>query len=224
VISILKELVDNYDLHGVNLDFTRWPPVADPKHDDFSVLTRFIKDIRRSLDEAAGKKGQKLALSASVVDGYHAGMNLAEQKIDLEGWLASGVLDFICVQAWEHAKYLALTKKYHTPYYAIQDQDSFKTPGGYRDDPEWRQEDRPDEDPVPGEELEEEPHLNNCLDPSEYDQGFLDRYRLGVDGVVLVNGGGNFARRLGHVEEMTQRTKSREIWGQEIGPSLTLLS
>jgi hypothetical protein len=157
------------------------------------------------------------------VEGYHAGMSLIEQKIDLEAWLAVGVLDFVCVQAWEQAKYLALARKYHTPYYAIQDQDSFKTPGGYRDDPEWLQEDRPDEDPLPGEELEEEPHLNNYLDPTEYDQGFLDRYRLGVDGVVLVNGGGNFARRLGHLEEIAQRARSGQLWGQEIGPGLTLL-
>lgn len=222
VIDLLVELAANYNLDGINLDFTRWPPVADPRGHDVSLLTLFIKEIRQSLNKIATKKGQKLALSASVVEGYHAGMSLIEQKIDLEAWLASGALEFVCVQAWEQAKYLALARKYRTPYYAIQDQDSFKTPGGYRDDPEWQQEDRPDEDPLPGEELQEEPHLNNYLDPVEYEQGFLDRYRLGVDGVVLVNGGGNFARRLGHVEEMAQRARVGQLWGHEIGPGLTV--
>ena len=179
--------------------------------------------MRQSLDAVVTKRKQRISLSVSVVEGYHAGMSLAEQKIDLEAWLASGTLDFVCVQAWEQAQYLALARKYHVPYYSIQDQDSFKTPGGYRDDPEWQQEDRPDEDPLPGEELEEEPHLNNSLDPTEYDRGFLDRYRLGVDGVVLVNAGGKFARRLGHVKEMGERAGTGQIWGQRVGPGIKLI-
>ncbi len=222
ILDILMELATLYDLHGINLDFTRWPPVADPKRHDVSVLTHFIREIRQSLDRVAQAKGRKMALSASVVEGYHAEMSLAQQKIDLEAWLASGTLNFVCVQAWDQAKYLALARKYHTPYYSIQDMDSFKTPGGYRDDPEWQQEDRPDEDPLPGEEFEKEPHLNNNLDPTEFDRGFLERYRLGVDGVMPVNAGGNFVRRLGHIDEMAARVKSGQVWGQEIGPALTL--
>lgn len=96
---------------------------------------------------------------------------------------------------------------------AIQDQDSFNTPGGYRDDPEWQQEeeDRPDEDPLPGEEFKEEPHLNNCLDPNT---GFLDGYRLGVDGVALVNAGGKFACRLDPTRSVLsiQQNTTRDFW------------
>ena len=38
---------------------------------------------------------------------------------------------------------------------------------------------------------------------------------LGIDGVCLVNNGGNFIRRLGHVEEMAERVKAGEAWGAE---------
>lgn len=215
-IDILMELATNYEVNGVSMDFTRWPPVADPSRHDSSVLTGFIKEVRHALDRVAQEKRRKLVLSAQVVDGYHADTNLVQQKIDLEAWLASRTLDFVCVQAWDHRQYLSWARRYHTPYYLIHDQDSFKTPGGYRDDPEWHQDDRPDEDPVPGEELEEQPHVGNSLDPTEYDAGFADRYKLDIDGVCLVNGGGNFARRLGHVDEFTDRVQRGERWGQKI--------
>ncbi len=220
ILDILIELATNYDVDGINMDFTRWPPVADPAHHDFNVLTTFIQEVRTALDRVSQKKGRKLALSAMVTDGYHANMNLVEQKIDLQGWLASKTLDFICVQAWDHRQYLSWAKRYKTPYYLIHDQDSFKTPRGYRDDPDWHQPDRPDEDPVPGEESRAQPHVNSALDPTECDEGFLELYKLGIDGVCPVNNGGNFVRRLGHVEEMAERVKLREVWGQRNGPGI----
>jgi hypothetical protein len=223
ISDILMELATNYDVTGISMDFTRWPPIADPARHDFNVLTSFIKEIRHSLDKVAQQKGKKIVLSAQVTDGYHAGMTLAEQKIDLEAWLASGALDFICVQAWDHHPYLSWAKRHHTPYYLIHDQDSFKIPGGWRQDPDWQQSDRSDEDPTPGEENQAQPHLNSSLDPTECDAGFLDRYKLGIDGVCLVNNGGNYARRLGHVQEMAERVTTGEAWGQKIGPIIEVL-
>jgi hypothetical protein len=160
-------------------------------------------------------KKRKLTLSAQVVDGYHAQMNLIQQKIDVEAWLATRTLDFICVEAWDHREYLAWAKRHHTPYYMIND-GSFKTPRGSYDDPDFRQADRPDEDPLPGEELEEQPHVDNSLDPTEYDAGFMDRYKLGIGGVCLVNTEANFARGLGHIDEIADRVQSGERWGQKI--------
>jgi hypothetical protein len=227
VLAILMELATNYDEDGVNLDFTRWPPIADPARDNFSLLTNFIAETRRRLDVVASRKNRKLALSAMVVDGYHARrngrpMSLEEQKIDLEAWLASGTLDFICVEAWDHSKHLALAKRFHTPYYAIQDQESIKVPGGHLDDPDWLVEGHRDHDPLPGEELESQPPVNASLDPMEYDQAFLPRYRMGVDGACIVNGGGNFLRRLGHMKEMAERVKTGKVWGQRIGPRIKI--
>ncbi len=216
IIDILKEMA-GYDADGINLDFTRWPPIADPARHGPEVLTGFIREVRQALP--------KIKLSVLVVDGYHAGMNLEEQRIDLEAWLATGAMDFICVQAWDQPKYLSLARRYGAAYYCISDQDSFNVPGGWRNDPDWQQEDRADEDPLPGEEFEAEPHLNSSLDPAEYDKGFLDRYRIGVDGVCVVNNfvGWRTMGRMGHVEEMAQRAKTGKIWGQEIGPGIEIL-
>jgi hypothetical protein len=221
ILATFKEIVKKYQPHGINLDFTRWPPVADPARHSCKVLTSFIHETRQMLDEVGQKKGQRISLSALVVDGYHAHATLADQKIDLEAWLSSGDLDFIGVQAWEHAPYLILAKHYGVPYYALQDNGSIRTDGV---DPEWVQEDRPDEDPLPGEEFEEHPHLNSSLDPTEYDEVALRYYQMGADGFSLINNfvGMHSTNRLGHVEEMSQRVKTGAIWGQVVGPTIKI--
>ena len=219
VIDLLRELAEQYVPDGINLDFTRWPPVADPARHDFDVLTSFIAEVWRMLEEVGRTVNRRIMLSAFVVDGYQAHATLAEQKIDLEAWLASGCLDFICVQAWEQAKYLAIARRHGVPYYSLQDNTSFRTPG---DDPEWAQEAHPDHDPGVGEELEEQPHLNSTLDPPECDAGVLEFHRLGVDGICWINTGMRSLGRLGHVEEMAERARTGQVWGQEIGPGIQI--
>jgi len=220
VLDLLAELAGNYDVDGINLDFTRWPPVADPQRHGCEVLTTFIADIRRRLDAVARARGRRIALSASVVDDYHAFCGLAEQRIDLEAWLAGGALDFICVQAWDIAPYVALARRHNVPLIAILDQESVDVPGGKRADPAWQQETRPDEDPLPGEEYADAPHVNSTLDPTEYDRGALRCYRAGADGIALVNAFGTYGRRLGHVDEIAQRVATGRIFGQSVSASL----
>jgi len=214
VADLLVELASAYDVDGINLDFTRWPPVADPERHGCDVLTSFLAEIRGALDGAARARGRRIGLSASVVDGYHAFSDLAGQRIDLEAWLASGALDFICVQAWDMAPYAALARRYGVPLYAILDQESVDEPRGKRFDPAWRQPTRPDEDPVPGEELDAAPHVNSTLDPTEYDRAALRAYRAGADGIALVNAYGAYGRRLGHIEETARRVAEGSVFGQ----------
>jgi len=223
LIALLAELGGNYDVEGICLDFTRWAPIADPQRHDFSLLTNFIKEIRQALNGVGQAKGKRLALSAQVADGSHW-PSLLEQKVDLESWLATGALDFICVRAWDQAKYIALAKRYHVPYYSIQDNESFKmrTSEDFASDPDWYQA-RP-EDEFASQELEEQAFVENALDPTEYDQCFLERYRLGADGVCLENNmwGWRSTGRLGHIDEMAQRAKAGEVWAQEVGAALKL--
>jgi hypothetical protein len=213
VVDLLTELATSYKPAGINLDFTRWPPVADPQRHDFSVLTNFIREIRRAIDRCPSTK--KIALSVNVVDGFHAHANLAQQKIDLEAWLTTGVLDFICVEAYEHAPYLALARKHNVRYYAHQDNEP---PRGQTNDPEWKD----DHDPLPGEEFLESPPMPNSLDPLEWQKIAFDRYKEGVDGICIVNNfsGWKSTGRLGHVKELSARIAARAVWGQEIGPRI----
>ena len=222
IIAILMELAGDYDVAGVNMDFTRWPPIADPARHDFGVLTSFIKEVRGHLDEVESRKGRKIALSAHVADAHYTGGDLASQKIDLEAWLATGVLDFISVETSDQAKYLAIARRYKVPYYASQDCDGFPL-----QDPElswpWSH------DPYPGDEFIGQEQFDRQfgagVDPTDYDRGFANSYQLGVDGVCLTNNymGWRTIGRMGHREEVAERAGTGEIWGQEPGPAISVL-
>ena len=221
ILELLMELAQNYDIDGISMDFTRWPPVADPGHHEDDVLTSFIVKVKERLNNVEKKKNKKIALSVMVVDKCFTSQSLEEQKIDLEAWLATGILDFICVQAWDIKPYIDLAKKYNTTFYAIQDNDSIRTPHGSRDDPDWSNWN----DPQPGEEHQEKPRKFPCLDPTEWQMAARKYYRAGADGVALVNAfmNANFARRLGHIQEIEERCERGEAWGLETGPKIILL-
>ena len=232
VVDLVTELAIQYDIHGVNLDFTRWPPVADPETHDGTVLTSLIREVRTALSAVEKKKGKNIALSAMVVDGYQARypdgrlMNLEDQRIDLEAWMRSGDLSFICVQAWNHDTYRAIAERYGVPYYITHDQESIHVEGGFRDDPQWRQAARPDEDPAPGEELEDEPHLNSTLDPTEYYE-LVSSHTASYQpaGFCILNNfiGWHSLGRFGHVDDLKEALRAETAWGQTVGSCITVL-
>ena len=181
IIGILTELANNYEVSGINMDFTRWPPVAWPARHDFSVLLNFIKEVRQSLDKVQAGKGRKLALSAHMVDAFYAG-SLDSQKIDLDAWLATGVLDFISVETrhgQREQQLQSIAKRHGVPYYASQD---FGIKGMLPDeDPAFRMSPKS----VPGAEFTEQQELDRRfgygMDPTDYDRGFAVRYAYGVE-------------------------------------------
>lgn len=230
VISILMELAQNYDMAGLHLDFTRWPPVADPARHGPEVLTGFLEETRSALDAVGRSKGRRLSLGANVVDGYHARkpdgtlLTLADQRIDLDAWTSKGLLDFVCVEAWDFRPYLASARRAGIPYYHVMDGESIDVPGGFRDDPEWRLVRKVQEDPVPGEELQEEIILNSSLDPSEYQRFASRRLAEGGDGLCIVNQfmGWRCLNRLGHAGEMAAWDAAGEVWNRRTGGGIRL--
>jgi hypothetical protein len=96
---IVAEVVANYDLDGVTLDFWRHPvffrktaeelPVGDEER---ALMTALVRDIRADLDAAMKRHGRALLLAVKVPDsvGY-----CREIGLDLERWLADGLVDFL---------------------------------------------------------------------------------------------------------------------------------
>ena len=227
VVDLLSEAVENYDLDGINLDFTRWPPIAWPEQHDFTVLTGLVREMGEAVDRLTTQKKRKIQLSANVADGFRGDLSLVQQKVDLEAWLASGALDFVCVEAVEHTPYIALARRYRTPYYALQDNDP---PRGEGSSPHWEPGHDPfdgkhpwviGKDPLPGEEIETEPYVNDTLDPLEWQKIALDRQTEGADGILFANHPDwRSSNRLGHLEEMAQLAAKKQIWSQEVGQSI----
>jgi hypothetical protein len=59
--AILREQAENYEIDGLELDFMRWPPFFQPQRslENTPVLTRYVREIREMLDDAAAKRGCK---------------------------------------------------------------------------------------------------------------------------------------------------------------------
>lgn len=116
-LGILREAAER-DIDGINLDFLRHPPFfgyeetlidafkakydLDPREvapDDprwlqlrADVMTGFVREIRRLLDDAGHKKGRHLGLSARVDwKEYRA------WGCDIDTWLKEGLLDYLVI-------------------------------------------------------------------------------------------------------------------------------
>jgi hypothetical protein len=228
-IAILVELASQPGVRGVNMDFTRWPPIADPARHDVGLLTGFVKDVRQALDGVEARTSRRLALSAHLADEFYTGGDLASQRIDLDAWLAAGVLDFVSVEARQPEKYLPIARLHGVPYFASQD---WGVKGMFPDeDPDlpFPADAAGLHDPYPGDEhveqREYDRQFGTGVDPTDYDRGFAVRYAQGVDGVCLTNGPlWRAVGRMGHVEELAQRAATGAIWGQEPGPAMEVLA
>ncbi len=91
-LGILREVAAR-DIDGINLDFLRHPPFFGtelPAESRAAVMTGFVRDVRRLLDDEGRKKGRHLGLSARVE--WNEYLN---RGCDIETWLKEGLLDYL---------------------------------------------------------------------------------------------------------------------------------
>lgn len=113
----VREVLDNYDVDGISLDFFRHPVFfkstangEDATPHETALMTELLRDIRRLMDERSLAKGRALLLSVRVPDcaRYAAAIGL-----DIEKWLTDGIVDilaassYIRLNPWEYSADLA---------------------------------------------------------------------------------------------------------------------
>lgn len=126
VLAIIEDVVMQYDLDGIELDFMRYPlffksqvlgePVTDAECD---LMTDLLKRIRKTVDKVAAKRGKPFLIAVRVTDsvGYNKALGL-----DLEEWLDDELIDMIAagwwfqLQPWE--RIVEFAKPYNVPVYA----------------------------------------------------------------------------------------------------------
>lgn len=73
-LAILRELAENYDIDGLELDFVHWAKFF-PRHEapfKIDIMTEFVGKVRSVLDEAARKRGREhLILGVQVPECLH---------------------------------------------------------------------------------------------------------------------------------------------------------
>ncbi|MBM4074748.1 MAG: hypothetical protein FJ267_03805, partial [Planctomycetes bacterium] len=95
-LATLREVAEQYDLDGLNLDFGRHPPyLPDGKQwEHREALTDFVRQVRLMLQDVAEKRGRPFLLSVRVADsvpGCHF------DGFDIESWVRQNLVDMIIV-------------------------------------------------------------------------------------------------------------------------------
>jgi len=94
--KLIQELVNNYDLDALELDFMRFP-FHFPRQERYAqrhVMTAFIGKVRTACDEAAQRRGRPIRLSVRVPDSVELCLRTG---YDLPRWLNLGYLDMVTI-------------------------------------------------------------------------------------------------------------------------------
>jgi len=90
-LAIVQEILQNYDVDGIQLDFTRNIRVLSSP-DKADLLTDFVRRVRDLVNEAAARKGKKMLLGAILAWEMKV---LDDHGIDYEAWIKEGLLDYV---------------------------------------------------------------------------------------------------------------------------------
>ena len=100
VFRFVRDVCDNYDIDGVQLDFLR-NPILFSKHTragqpvgqrELNLMTGLVRRIRRMMDNVALRRGRPMLLAVRVPDSVGFCRLVG---IDIETWLQGGLVDLL---------------------------------------------------------------------------------------------------------------------------------
>ena len=98
-LAIAEEILDRYDVDGLQLDFIRGLPVlSSPAQAD--RLTGFVRQVRSAVDRAATARGRKLTLGAILPWDMRT---LDDHGIDHARWIGDALLDYVIASERSYA-------------------------------------------------------------------------------------------------------------------------
>lgn len=92
-LSVVKEFMRRYDVDGLTLNFLREPYCISFPSQNAPLLTGFIAECRKIVEEAIGKRGKSTPIMGAIVPwdlNYCRVMGLEVDK-----WIGDGLLDYI---------------------------------------------------------------------------------------------------------------------------------
>ena len=111
-MQIFTEVVENYDIDGLEFDFKRWIFMVSNPSENHTVLTRMVRETRQMLDEVARKKGRKRLLLGVRVEPIVSGKldkadfpgaqnppwnrSCEASGLDIRTWIEEGLVDYVC--------------------------------------------------------------------------------------------------------------------------------
>ncbi len=121
---ILEELIQNYDIDGLELDFWRHPPFFRTQawgqiatQEELENMTQLLRRIHQVAEARGRLRGRPVLLAARVLESVELSRDLG---LDLLTWLREGLLDLLIVgevalTPWEEM--IQLGQRYGVPVY-----------------------------------------------------------------------------------------------------------
>ena len=93
-LSIVEETVNRYNIEGFEVDLVFQPYYFEEGEGkkNQNILTNFMRDVRKTVDEAAKKRGKPIVLGARILPTEPGNQ---AQGIDVATWIKEGLLDFV---------------------------------------------------------------------------------------------------------------------------------
>lgn len=135
-VAFIEEVLDNYDVNGIHLDFFRHP-VFFPSTaagfpatmEEIEMMTGLIQEIKQRADRKGSGCGRPILISVRVPDSVEYSLAVG---LDIETWMKEGMIDFLIATSylkfnfWEYSVQLA--RKYGVKVYASLDETRVKDP------------------------------------------------------------------------------------------------
>ena len=102
MLDFTKEVLDGYDVDGIEYDYMRWCHMFKPGEGaaNAHLLTDFTRKTRKLLDEAAARRGSKrLLLGVRVPQIIEECTHLG---FDLKTWIKEGLVDYVVPSDFMH--------------------------------------------------------------------------------------------------------------------------
>ena len=99
--ALIEEAVQRYDMDGFELDltFSAYFFEAGEVEQNMHILTEFLREVRRVVDEAGARRGRPMSLGARIFPALEGNL---DSGYDIESWLGEGLLDFVVPNVYAH--------------------------------------------------------------------------------------------------------------------------
>jgi|GEM_PF-857739 len=130
-MAIFREVVESYDIDGIEFDFRRWYHMISNPLENHPILTKMVRETRQMLDEVARKKGRQRLIfgvrvgpsldsepNPSLFPGiYYAekptNASCRELGLDVKTWINQAYVDYVCPALFcDYLPGLPLTKEF----------------------------------------------------------------------------------------------------------------
>ncbi len=109
-MQMFSEMLENYDIDGIEFDFRRWTHMISDPHHNHPILTNMVRKTRRLLDETTRRKGRKrMMLGArigpsiddpigTVYPGGRLDIDISNRLLglDVRTWINENLVDYVC--------------------------------------------------------------------------------------------------------------------------------